>query len=158
MVSRGFRIGRTAMVAGITLIAACSTDSGTEVTGVPLTPALSAGGVPHRDAAAALDAVLSGNAQAVAAAPFLVPPGAPLAPFIEARLYAIASIAMHDALNAIVPRFERYADAGPIDDHSADALLTAAWLRVAADRPALWRPQAMTPEIARTEGWTFGVP
>jgi hypothetical protein len=49
-------------------------------------------------------------------------------------------------------------DDGPIDDHSADALLTAAWLRVATNRPALWRPEAMTPEIARTEGWTFGVP
>jgi hypothetical protein len=46
---------------------------------------------------------------------------------------------------------------GPIDDHSADALLTAAWLRSTAERPALWRPRAMTPEIARTEGWTFGV-
>jgi hypothetical protein len=46
---------------------------------------------------------------------------------------------------------------GPIDDHSADALLTAAWLRRTAERPALWRPRAMTPEIARTEGWTFGV-
>jgi hypothetical protein len=46
---------------------------------------------------------------------------------------------------------------GPIDDHSADALLTAAWLRGAAGRSALWRPRAMTAEVARTEGWTFGV-
>lgn len=46
---------------------------------------------------------------------------------------------------------------GPIDDHSADALLTAAWLRESAERPALWNPQTMTSEIARTEGWTFGV-
>lgn len=46
---------------------------------------------------------------------------------------------------------------GPIDDHSADALLTAAWLRSAAGRGELWRPAAMTHEIARTEGWTFGV-
>jgi len=46
---------------------------------------------------------------------------------------------------------------GPIDDHSADALLTAAWLRAVAERDELWRPAAMTPEIARTEGWTFGV-
>lgn len=48
--------------------------------------------------------------------------------------------------------------AGPIDDHRSDALLTAAWLRTAAHRPDLWHPAAMTPEIARTEGWTFGVP
>jgi hypothetical protein len=46
---------------------------------------------------------------------------------------------------------------GPLDDHSADALLTAAWLRTVACREELWHPQGMTPEIARTEGWTFGV-
>jgi hypothetical protein len=48
------------------------------------------------------------------------------------------------------------AGSGPIDDHSADALLTAAWLRSAARREALWHPPAMTAAIARTEGWTFG--
>ena len=32
--------------------------------------------------------------------------------------------------------------AGPLDDHSADALLTAAWLRTVADRAELWHPQA----------------
>ena len=47
---------------------------------------------------------------------------------------------------------------GPIDDHSADAMLTAAWLRNSADRPELWSPPTMTPEIAATEGWTFGAP
>ncbi|TIX52115.1 hypothetical protein [Alteraurantiacibacter aquimixticola] len=46
---------------------------------------------------------------------------------------------------------------GPMDDHSADALVTAAWLRANAHRPELWTPQGMTSEIARTEGWTFGV-
>ena len=49
-------------------------------------------------------------------------------------------------------RLDRY------DDHSTDALLTAAWLRRAALRPELWRPIGMTEQIARTEGWTFGVP
>lgn len=43
------------------------------------------------------------------------------------------------------------------DDHSTDALITAAWLRTAAADPALWRPGGLTPEIAATEGWTFGV-
>jgi len=47
---------------------------------------------------------------------------------------------------------------GPIDDHSADALLTAAWLRTAALRKDLWQPADLTPELARTEGWTFGAP
>jgi hypothetical protein len=43
------------------------------------------------------------------------------------------------------------------DDHATDAILTAAWLRKAAHRDKLWQPQGMTPEIASTEGWTFGV-
>ena len=47
---------------------------------------------------------------------------------------------------------------GAIDDHQSDALVTAAWLRSAALRPELWTPEGMTAEIARTEGWTFGVP
>lgn len=45
---------------------------------------------------------------------------------------------------------------GAIDDHRSDAILTAAWLRTAAHDAALWRPAAMTSDIARTEGWTFG--
>lgn len=47
---------------------------------------------------------------------------------------------------------------GPIDDHQSDAILTAAWLRRDAARAELWHPAAMTADIARTEGWTFGVP
>ncbi|MET1753953.1 hypothetical protein ABVV53_00515 [Novosphingobium sp. RD2P27] len=46
--------------------------------------------------------------------------------------------------------------AGPIDDHSADALLTAAWLRLHASDAALWHPGELSEDIARTEGWTFG--
>ncbi|WP_404370402.1 hypothetical protein AB5I39_01900 [Sphingomonas sp. MMS24-J45] len=42
-------------------------------------------------------------------------------------------------------------------DHATDAILTAAWLRANATRPALWHPEALTPQIARTEGWTFGI-
>ena len=45
---------------------------------------------------------------------------------------------------------------GAIDDHSSDALLTAAWLRAVAHDPARWSPAALTPALARTEGWTFG--
>ena len=43
------------------------------------------------------------------------------------------------------------------DDHSTDAILTAAWLRMNAKREALWQPQALTPQVARSEGWTFGI-
>jgi hypothetical protein len=46
---------------------------------------------------------------------------------------------------------------GPIDDHSADALLSAAWLRVAAHDDALWNPPGLN-DVAQTEGWTFGAP
>jgi len=45
---------------------------------------------------------------------------------------------------------------GAIDDHSADALITSAWLRRNAGRKDLWQPAALSPHIARTEGWTFG--
>ena len=44
------------------------------------------------------------------------------------------------------------------DDHATDAILTSAWLRQVADREDYWFPARLTPEIAMTEGWTFGVP
>ena len=44
------------------------------------------------------------------------------------------------------------------DDHATDAILTAAWLRANATRADYWTPEGLTPHIARTEGWTFGVP
>ncbi len=43
------------------------------------------------------------------------------------------------------------------DDHATDALLSAAWLRAVAGDAALWVPEGLTPTVARTEGWTFGV-
>ncbi len=46
---------------------------------------------------------------------------------------------------------ERYSD------HQTDALLTAAWLRHAHACPQLWAPRERLSDIARTEGWTFGV-
>lgn len=42
-------------------------------------------------------------------------------------------------------------------DHATDAILTAAWLRRHARRADFWHPPGLTPPIARTEGWTFGV-
>lgn len=45
---------------------------------------------------------------------------------------------------------------GAIDDHSSDALLTAAWLRAVAHDSRRWNPETLTADIARTEGWTFG--
>ncbi|WP_347303165.1 hypothetical protein V5740_00640 [Croceibacterium sp. TMG7-5b_MA50] len=64
------------------------------------------------------------------------------------------------ALNAALLEFDSppIPATGPVTDHAADALLAAAWLRQAADDPALWHPPAMSPHLAATEGWTFGVP
>lgn len=42
-------------------------------------------------------------------------------------------------------------------DHATDAILTAAWLRANAHREELWQPPGLTPHVANTEGWTFGV-
>lgn len=46
---------------------------------------------------------------------------------------------------------------GPLSDHQSDVLMAAAWLRVRAGEASLWRPAPLTPAIARSEGWTFGV-
>lgn len=47
-------------------------------------------------------------------------------------------------------------EVGEVDDHSSDALLTAAWMRAVAGQPGRWAPSCLTAEIAYTEGWTFG--
>ena len=44
------------------------------------------------------------------------------------------------------------------DDHQTDALVTAAGMRqLARAEPCAFAPHGLTPEIARTEGWTFGI-
>ena len=60
--------------------------------------------------------------------------------------------ALHQLASRPAAPMERY------DDHSTDAVLTTAWLRHVAACEDLWHPAAMTPHIATTEGWTFGVP
>ena len=60
-----------------------------------------------------------------------------------------ALVALGSARHTPLPRY---------DDHATDAILAAAWLRQAAHRPELWQPAGLTPTIAQTEGWTFGVP
>ena len=42
------------------------------------------------------------------------------------------------------------------DDHIGDALVSAAGMRAVAAEPLTWQPPGLTPEIAATEGWTFG--
>jgi hypothetical protein len=157
----------TVAILVIALSVACGPDAmptNRAIAGPPRSPAGDVGGVPHDRAAAALDAVRAGNAQAIAAAPALVPPGAPLAPFVESRLYAMANVAMHDALNAVVPRFERYADTGPTDRDAdaAAAVLTAAHDAIVGADPAAqgtvdaWYAGAIAAEAGHA-GYSAGI-
>ena len=43
------------------------------------------------------------------------------------------------------------------NDHQTDALVTAAGMRALTADPSAFAPPGLTPEIARCEGWTFGV-
>lgn len=74
------------------------------------------------------------------------------------RRTGASKIRDHDGLDAALAALG--AKPGPrleaMSDHAADALITAAWLRNVAHEPALWNPAGLTPEIAQTEGWTFG--
>jgi hypothetical protein len=42
-------------------------------------------------------------------------------------------------------------------DHETDVLIAAAGLRSIAGDARYWNPAGLTPAIARTEGWTFGI-
>ena len=43
------------------------------------------------------------------------------------------------------------------NDHQTDALVTAAGMRAHLVNPRAFNPDGLTPELARTEGWTFGI-
>ncbi len=81
-----------------------------------------------------------------------------LAAMAAGRSAAKSKMRDHAELNAALAALGTapVAGSGPIADHASDALLTAAWLRGAAQDQALWQPAGLTGEIARTEGWTFG--
>ncbi|MCZ8321235.1 MAG: hypothetical protein ACK442_09800 [Novosphingobium sp.] len=81
-----------------------------------------------------------------------------IAAIAAGRRTGASKIRDHADLNAALAELESppVAGSGPITDHAADALITAAWLRNVAHDRTLWSPSALTAEIARTEGWTFG--
>lgn len=64
-----------------------------------------------------------------------------------------------ETLNAVLARLGSAPGAysARFPDHVGDAIVTAAGLRAIAAAPAFWSPPRMTPAIAGTEGWTFGV-
>ena len=81
-----------------------------------------------------------------------------LAALESGRSAGRSKLRSHAELNAALARLGSppVPGEGAIDDHSSDALLTAAWLRTVAPDPRRWHPQGLSPAIARTEGWTFG--
>ncbi len=73
---------------------------------------------------------------------------------LGARTKLLTYADLNAALSVLdCPPVDRYGD---IDDHSSDALLTAAWLRKVAAEKRRWEPRFLTAQIAYTEGWTFG--
>ncbi|MEP7316710.1 MAG: hypothetical protein ABI667_08425 [Sphingomicrobium sp.] len=46
---------------------------------------------------------------------------------------------------------------GTLSDHQTDALVTAAGMRAHLAHPEAFSPLGLTPRIATTEGWTFGI-
>lgn len=81
-----------------------------------------------------------------------------LAAMAAGRSAGKSKMRSHAELNAALARLgsDPVPGEGPIADHASDALLTAAWLRITAPDPAMWTPKGLTPQIAATEGWTFG--
>lgn len=63
--------------------------------------------------------------------------------------------ALDEALTALGSRPARLAHVP--SDHETDVMVTAAGMRRIAADPHYWSPPGLTPEIACTEGWTFGV-
>ena len=83
-----------------------------------------------------------------------------IAAIAAGRPAARAKMRSFEELNTALAAFTSppVSGSGRLDDHSADALLTSAWLRANAARADLWAPDGLTPALAQTEGWTFGVP
>jgi hypothetical protein len=95
-----------------------------------------------------------------------LPPNGPVILEIYAQAFArmggvrgkLRDRATLDAVLAVLgstPMPPDFTDCFP--DHVGDALITAAGLRGIAPQPRWWQPPALTPSLAATEGWTFGV-
>lgn len=94
------------------------------------------------------------------AGPVLVEIYTSLAARLAGMRKGISKIRDAETLDTMLAAFasEPHRPLARYDDHATDAMLSAAWLRVAAEQPELWAPAGLTPALSRTEGWTFGVP
>jgi hypothetical protein len=64
-------------------------------------------------------------------------------------------VQLNQALGALGSRPVRLRQ--ELTDHETDVLIAAAGLRAIAEEERYWHPPQLTPGLARTEGWTFGV-
>jgi hypothetical protein len=62
------------------------------------------------------------------------------------------------ALKALGSRSVSDKALGTLTDDKTDVLISAAGLRRFSEEARFWQPVGLTPAIAQTEGWTFGVP
>ncbi len=77
-----------------------------------------------------------------------VVPNPPIPPFIESRFYAMVNIAMHDALNSIVPKYQTYALLNSVDKYADanTAVAQAAYDVIVAFYGRLNPPAFVTPQ------------
>jgi hypothetical protein len=64
---------------------------------------------------------------------------------------------LNEALNSLGSKPVAEQALGVITDDKTDVLISAAGLRKLSANARYWQPNGLTPEIADTEGWTFGV-
>jgi hypothetical protein len=94
-----------------------------------------------------------------ASGPMLIEIYTSIAAFAAGRRKGRSKIRSQTDLDAALAALDCPASApmAHYDDHQTDALITTAWLRIASQNTQLWSPAKLTPKIAATEGWTFGV-
>lgn len=79
--------------------------------------------------------------------------------FIRLAGFSGRKLRSRETLNTGLAAFGSAPVAGrrALTDHETDVLITAAGMRAIAGDPRYWAPRGLTPELAGTEGWTFGV-
>lgn len=91
-----------------------------------------------------------------AAGPLVVEIYSSIAASAAGRAKGRAKLRSSETLNQALAIFDCQPFTRPVNEHQADAILTAAWLRRASADRTLWSAPAVHP-LAWREGWTFGV-